>query len=362
MIEHPAFDGHEEVIVAADPTSGLRAIVAIHSTALGPAFGGCRMHPYPDDDAALGDALRLSRGMTYKAAICGLPLGGGKTVVIGDPRRDKTPALLLALARVIDARGGRYVVADDVGTTLDDLRLMRTATRHTAAATLASQQPLPVTAYGVLGALRSAVRHRLGWDHLSGLRVAVQGLGNVGMPLCGYLHREGARLVVADLDEARVEAAVASYGACRVDPGSILEAEVDVVAPCALGSVLGAASIPGIRAGIVCGGANEQLAHEGADRLLLERGILYVPDYLANAGGIIDYYQESIDDRPEMVLRAVRRIGDITASVLAEAAASRRTPKEVADAIVRSRLDAAEGALEGAAGPARSPRGSGRAG
>lgn len=302
------------------------------------------MHPYPDDDAALGDALRLSRGMTFKAAICDLPLGGGKTVVIGDPRRDKTPELLLALARVIEGRGGRYIVADDVGTTLDDLRLMRTVTTHTAAATLASQQPLTVTAYGVLHAIKSAVRHRLGWDRLTGLRVAVQGLGNVGRPLCGYLHREGAKLFVTDLDEARVHEAVASFGARAVAPDAILETPVEVLAPCALGSVLGAATIPRIRADIVCGGANEQLEHERADRLLLDRGILYVPDYLANAGGVIDFHQERIDDRPEAVLRAVRRIAGVTTAILSSAAASGSTPKEVADAVVRRRLRAAEGA------------------
>jgi leucine dehydrogenase len=338
MIEHPAFDRHEQVVFASDPASGLRAIVAIHSTAAGPAFGGCRMHSYPSDDAALGDALRLSRGMTYKAAIFGLPWGGGKSVVIGDPCRDKTPELLLALAHVIEGCGGRYVVADDVGTTLDDLRLMRSVTLHTAAATPASQRRLPVTAYGVLNAIKAAVRHRLGWDRLTGLRVAVQGLGNVGQPLCGYLHREGAKLFVADLDEARVREAVATFGAHPVAADAILEVPVEVLAPCALGSVLSATTIPRIRADIVCGGANEQLEDENADRLMHDRGILYVPDYLANAGGVIDFHQEWIDDRPEAVLHAVRRIVGVTTAILSDAATCGSTPKELADARVRARL------------------------
>lgn len=341
MIDHPAFGDHEQVIFAADRTSGLRAIIAIHSTVRGPAFGGCRMYPYADEVVALGDALRLSRAMTAKAAICDLPLGGGKAVVIGDPSRDKSRGLLLALARAVDGVGGRYVVADDVGTTLDDLRLMRAATPHTAATTPASQQPLPVTAHGVLSALRAAVAHRLGWRSLSGLRVAVQGLGNVGMPLAALLRDEGAALTVADPDRVRLDAARRELGARAVDPGAILEAPVDVLAPCALGQVLNADSIPRIRARIVCGGANEQLGEEADAERLHERGILWIPDYLANAGGVIDFHQESVDDRPAAVLAAVDKIGDISARIVGEAATTGRSPKAVADQVVRRRLAAA---------------------
>jgi leucine dehydrogenase len=341
MFDHLEFDGHEQVVFACDPAVGLRAIVALHSTALGPAFGGCRMWAYASEADALTDVLRLSRGMTYKAAICELPLGGGKSVILGDPRRDKTRELLRALGRVVESLGGRYVIADDIGTTLDDLRVMREVTAHTAAATPSAQQPLAVTAYGVLMAIRAAARHRFGRDDLAGLKVAVQGLGNVGFPLCGHLYEAGAELVVSDLDPTRVASAESAFGARGVGTEVILEQEVDVFAPCALGASLNQGTIPRLRAKIVCGGANNQLAAAGDDARLAARGILYVPDYLANAGGVIDFHQETIDDRPEAVLREVGRIREIALRVLCEAKAAGRTPLQVADEIVQQRLRAA---------------------
>src|ERR1700719_124144 len=192
MFSHPDYDGHEALLFTKDAASGLRALIAIHDTTLGPAFGGCRMYPYASEQHAMTDVLRLSRGMTYKAAICELPYGGGKSVMIADPRRDKTPALLHAMGRIIEGLGGRYITADDVGTTLADLIIMREVTCHTAGATAAAQQALPATAFGVFEALRAAAEVCLGRSDLEGLRVAVQGLGNVGMPLCGYLAAAGA--------------------------------------------------------------------------------------------------------------------------------------------------------------------------
>jgi leucine dehydrogenase len=351
MFSHPAFDGHEQVVVASDRESGLRAIIALHSTALGPAFGGCRMWPYATETEAIGDALRLAHGMTHKAAICGLPWGGGKAVIIGDPRRDKSVDLLRAMARVVDRLGGRYVIADDIGTTLDDLAVMREITPHTAAATPAAQQPLAVTAYGVLMAICAALEHRLGRGDLTGLRVAVQGLGNVGFPLCGYLQREGASLLVTDVDPSRVAKAASAFEARAVEADAIYDQEVDVFAPCALGGVLNDATIARLRAGIVCGGANNQLADARHDQALAGRGILYVPDYVANAGGVIDFHQERIDDRPEAVLRAVSRIRHITADVLGRAAASGRTPREEADRVVAERLADAKAAARAALMP-----------
>lgn len=342
MFSHPEFDGHERVVYASDALSGLRAIVALHSTSLGPGFGGCRMWPYADDEQALTDVLRLSRGMTYKAAICKLPYGGGKSVILGDPKRDKTPELLRAMGRLVESFGGRYIIADDVGTTLDDLAVMRTVTRHTAAATASAQAPLAVTAYGVLMALSAAVAHHLKQDDFQGLRVAVQGLGNVGLPLCGYLHERGAKLVVTDLDPERCATAERSYGARVVGADEIHDQAVELFAPCALGAILNDATIPRLKARIVCGGANNQLAEARHDALLAGRGIVYVPDYLANAGGVIDFYQEHIDDRPEAILRAVERIRGITAEVLAQAAASGDTPLRVADRLVRERIAAAD--------------------
>ncbi|MGH6945466.1 MAG: Glu/Leu/Phe/Val family dehydrogenase [Geminicoccaceae bacterium] len=348
MFSHPEYDAHEQIAFASDQQSGLRAIVALHSTALGPAFGGCRMLPYADEAKALTDVLRLSRGMTYKAAICELPYGGGKSVILGDPRRDKTKELLCAMGRLVDGFAGRYVIADDVGTTLEDLAVMRTVTPHTAAATASARQPLAVTAYGVLMAQSAALAHHLGKENFRGLRVAVQGLGNVGFPLCGYLRERGASLVVTDLERERGTRAERAHGARAVGAEEIYDQKVELFAPCALGAILDDDTIKRLKARIVCGGANNQLALPRHDAQLAERGIVYVPDYLANAGGVIDFHQEHVDDRPQAILRAVERIRDITADVLARAAASGKTPLEVADQRVRERVKAA-GAARGPA-------------
>ena len=342
MFNHSDYDGHERVLFANDAASGLKALVAIHSSALGPAFGGCRMYPYDDEGRALADVLRLSKGMTYKAAICGLPYGGGKSVIMGDPRRDKTPTLLHAMGRLVESLSGQYIIADDVGTTLADLAVMRAATTHTAAATAAAQLPLAVTAYGVLMAITAAVKHALGRADLEGLAVAVQGLGAVGLPLCGYLREQGAKLIVADIDAARAAQAASEHAAKVVEPEAIYDEAAQVFAPCALGAVLNTETIPRLRCQLICGGANNQLASAPDDAALAARRIVFVPDYLANAGGVIDFYQESIDDRPEAVLATVERIRDITADVLKRAASAGETPLRVADRIVQERLRAAE--------------------
>jgi leucine dehydrogenase len=347
MFDHPDFDDHEQVVFACDPAAGLRAIIALHSTALGPAFGGCRMWPYRSGTEALTDALRLARGMTYKAAICGLPYGGGKSVIIGEPKRAKTAALLRAMGRAVESLRGRYIVADDIGTTLDDLVVMREVTSHTAAATEAARAPLAVTAYGVTMAIRAAVREITRSDRLDGLRVAIQGLGNVGRPLAGFLRDAGAELIVADLDPARVARTVRELGAVPVEPEVIYDQPVDLFAPCALGAVLDDLTIPRLRARIVCGGANNQLALPRHAGMLAERGILYVPDYLANAGGVIDFHQERIDDSREAVLAAVGRIEPITAEVLTAARRTGQTPQAVADRKVQARLETARRAWRG---------------
>ena len=338
MFSHPDYDGHEALLFAQDAACGLRALIAIHDTTLGPAFGGCRMYPYVSEQHAMTDALRLSRGMTYKAAICELPYGGGKSVIIADPHRDKTTALLHAMGRIIEGLGGRYITADDVGTTLADLVIMREVTRYTAGATEAAQQTLPATAFGVFEALRAAAKVGLGRSDLDGLRVAVQGLGNVGMPLCGYLRAAGAALVVSDLDANRCAQAAAIYGATVAAPEEIHAQYVDVFAPAALGAVLNDATIPYLRCRIVCGGANNQLAEARHDAAMAVRGIVFVPDYLANAGGVIDFHQETINDQPDAVLASVARIGAITCDVLRRAAATGATPLSVADGIVQARI------------------------
>ncbi len=326
MFSHPDYDGHEALLFAQDAASGLRALIAIHNTTLGFAFGGCRIYPYAGEQQAMTDVLRLSRGMTYKAAICELPYGGGKSVIIADPRRDKTPALLRAMGHLIESLGGRYITADDVGTTLADLAIMREVTRHAAGAT------------GVFEAVRAAAEVCLGRSDLEGLRVAVQGLGNVGMPLCGYLSAAGASLVVSDLDANRCAQAAATYGATVAAPEEIHTQHVDVFAPAALGAVLNDATIRRLRCRVVCGGANNQLAEARHEAALAVRGIVFVPDYLASAGGVIDFHQETIDDQPDAVLASVARIGGITRDVLRYAAATGATPLSVADGIVQARI------------------------
>lgn len=344
MFHHPEYDDHERVIFARDADAGLSVIVAIHDTTLGPAFGGCRMWPYADDAAALIDVLRLSRSMTYKAAICDLPLGGGKSVIIGDPRTQKTAALLRAVGRLVESLNGQYIIADDVGTTLDDLAEIQQETRHTAARTDQSRQPLAVTAFGVFSAMQAAVRQVMRAD-LKGLTVAVQGLGNVGFPLCEFLHQHDARLVVADLDHQRVAAAVRQFGAKAVVADEIYQQDADIFAPCAFGSVLNDATVPRLRAKMVCGGANNQLAEPRHASMLAQRHITYIPDYLANAGGVIDYHHEGIDDSPRAVMAAVARIAAITTDILTRAAEGGHTPLEIADRMVVDRLAACRAAL-----------------
>ena len=339
MFDHPDYDKHERVIFARDSTTGLSAIVAIHNTTLGPAFGGCRMWPYASVPEAISDALRLSRSMTYKAAICGIPLGGGKAVILGDPRTEKTAALLRAMGRIVESLNGRYIIADDVGTTLDDLIEIQRETRHTAARTDQSRHPLAVTAFGVFSAMQAAAQLVLKAD-LKGLTVAVQGLGNVGFPLCDLLHRHGARLIVTDIDSQRVASAVRQFGARAVSIDEIYDQDADIFAPCALGSVLNDATVPRLRVKLICGGANNQLADPRHGATLAELGITYIPDYLANAGGVIDYHQEGLDDSPRAIMAAVAHIADITRDILTRAAESGRTPLETADSIVIERLTA----------------------
>ncbi len=338
MFEHTDYDEHERVLYVRDAASGLRAIMAIHSSVLGPAFGGCRMWPYAHEEDALTDALRLSRGMTFKSAICDLPFGGGKSVIVGDPARDKTPELLLAVGHAVEELGGRYIIADDVGTTLADLAIMRKVTQHTAAASQCAQQPLAVTAYGVFNAMVAAVEHVYGQSDFTGLRVAVQGLGNVGRPLCDRLYAHGAKLFVSDLNAQRVRRAASELNATPVAPDEIYQQQVDIFSPCALGSILNGHTIPRLNVRVICGGANNQLMQDDYASLLHQRNILYVPDYLANAGGVIDFHQESIDDRPAAVLAAVERIRAITQSVLRDAQELGRTPVQVANDRVRARI------------------------
>jgi leucine dehydrogenase len=343
VFSSPHFAGHEQVSFFHDAETGLKAIIAIHSTAMGPAAGGCRMWSYVDDQAALDDVLRLSKGMSYKNAMADLALGGGKAVIIGDSRRDKTPALMAAFGRAVDSLGGRYVTAEDVGITVADMAIAAKETRYISGLAksghAAGGDPSPKTAFGVFTGIRAAVRAKLGRADLEGVRVAVQGLGGVGYNLCRNLHEAGAKLLVADIHDDRTAMATDEFGAEVVAVDEILFADVDVVAPCALGAVLNANTIPRLEAGIVAGGANNQLATDSDGVRLKDRGILFAPDYVINAGGIINVAAEYLGNRSEAEVDAdIERIGDRLHDIFARAQREGRPTNEVADAMAEARI------------------------
>ncbi len=300
VFSHPEFDNHQAVHFCSDSETGLRAIIAVHNSNLGPALGGCRMWPYASDEEALRDVLRLSKGMTYKSALANLPLGGGKSVIIGDPRQHKTDDLLRAMGRFLEQLGGSYIAAEDSGTSVRDLQIIGLETDYVAGVqekagilgASSSGDPSPATAYGTFIGLKAAVAHKLGRADLEGLKVAIQGVGNVGFRLARHLHEAGAQLWVSDIYPEQVSRAVDAFGAQAVSSAEIMHLDVDVFAPCALGAVINDLSIPHLKASIIAGAANNQLAEERHGQALLERGILYTPDFVINAGGIIDVCYE----------------------------------------------------------------------
>ena len=345
VFDSAEFDDHEQVVFCQDAETGLRAIIAIHSTVIGPALGGCRMWTYASEADALTDALRLSRAMTYKHALAGTGQGGGKAVVIADPRRPKSRALFRALGRCVDGLGGRYVIAEDVGTSVDDMAAVRDATVHVAGlAEGGSGDPSPVTAYGVLVGMKAAVRHRLDRDGLADLKVAVQGLGHVGHALCGHLHEAGAALFVSDLDAGREARTAADFGAKAVDAEAIYGLDVDVFAPCALGGILNDATIPRLRAKIVAGAANNQLEAPRHGAALAGRGILYAPDYVVNAGGVINISFEGADYDADRAMKRTEGIHDTLMRIFARADAEGLSTNAVADRMAAERIAAARGA------------------
>jgi leucine dehydrogenase len=290
VLSHDAFAGHEAVTFISDSETGLRAIVAVHDTTRGPALGGCRMYAYPSDEDALRDVLRLSRGMTYKAAAANLSLGGGKAVIIGNPRELKTPALMRAMGRAIERLGGSYITAEDVGTTVADFAEVRKETCHVVGLPTelgGSGDPSPTTALGVYFGLMAAAAHRWSRQDLAGLTVAVQGLGNVGWHLCQLLAEAGARLIVSDVDASKVAKAVATFSARACEPDGIYGAEADIFAPCALGAIINQDTLPRMKFSVIGGAANNQLAHDAHGEIVRTRGILYAPDFVINAGGMM---------------------------------------------------------------------------
>lgn len=336
----PAFDGHELVTFCCDKRSGLRAIIAVHNSTLGPAVGGCRMFPYASDDDALHDVLRLSRGMTYKSALAGLPMGGGKSVIIGDPNSQKTRSLLLAMGDFVNAQNGRYVAAEDSGTGVADIRVMSERTDWVSGMDENEYggDPSPSTALGVYLAIRAAISHRLGSTELRGITVAVQGLGHVGYYLARHLIADGATVYGADLNSANLNRAVNELGVIATEPGKILRLPVDVVAPCAMGAVWNRRSVEELRAGIVCGAANNQLASAGDGALLQDRGVLYCPDFLVNAGGIIDVHHQRIGSSARVKRSHIGRIETTLSGVLQRADQLQRQPQLIAEELAEEYL------------------------
>ncbi len=303
------YDNHEHVAFHRDAQTGLSAIIAIHSTALGPALGGCRMWDYVNDAAALTDVLRLSRGMSYKNALADLPWGGGKSVILGNAKSGKTPAMMRAMGRFVDSLGGRYIVAEDVGTTPEDMAEIATQTKHVRGVKGIGHDPSPGTAYGVFKGIEASARHRLGATDLKGIRVAVQGLGHVGYDLARQLRAAGAILTVADIDGAAVARAESELGARAVGLDAIYDADVDIYAPCALGATVNDETVDRLKASVVAGSANNQLAEDQHGNRLAERGILYAPDYVINAGGVIHIYHEGPEYDRETAFAHIARIG-----------------------------------------------------
>ena len=312
MFEQIHFMGHERVLLCSNPEVGLRAIIAVHSTVLGPGLGGVRMWPYRSTDEAMMDALRLSRGMTYKAAAAGLNLGGGKAVIIGDPKTQKSEALFRAFGKYVDSLGGLYITAEDVGTDMDDMELILTETRWVTGVSPAhggSGDPSPVTAFGVLQGIKAATEWKFGDPSLAGRSVAIQGLGNVGFHLAEYLQQEGAKLFGSDIDADAAQRAADTHGVEIVGSGDIFQVDCDIFAPCALGAVLNDQVIPQLRCKVIAGGANNQLDREADHGVALEeRGILYAPDFVINAGGLINVYNELNGYSRDRALRMTRGI------------------------------------------------------
>jgi leucine dehydrogenase len=305
--------GHEQVVFWSDPSVNYRGIIAIHDTTLGPALGGTRFWNYRSDEEALIDVLRLARGMTYKAAVTGLNLGGGKSVIIGDPRTTRREMIFRAHGRFVDSLKGRYITAEDVGTGVEDMDYVQMETRFVAGVAGGSGDPSPVTAYGAYRGIKACARERYGEDSLSALTVAVQGLGHVGYYLCDYLHAEGTRLIVTDIDEGRIKRVVSDFGATAVKPEAIYSVDAQVFAPCALGAVVNDQTLPNFKFEIIAGAANNQLQEPRHGDDLERRRILYAPDYVINAGGLINVYGELHNWTAD---RARRKAGEIYDTLL----------------------------------------------
>jgi leucine dehydrogenase len=340
VFDNSNYDNHEQVLFCRAVEAGLSAIIAIHDTTLGPAAGGCRMWPYSSIDEALTDVLRLSQAMSYKNALAGLPLGGGKSVIIGDPNKDKNEKLLTSFARFVQRLGGQYYTAEDVGIGINDVEVLARASDYVFGLTTTGD-PSPFTARGCFEGIRAAVKHKLGRDGLEGLQVAVQGIGNVGRFVCKNLHEAGAKLIVADVNPEAAAYAIDTFGARAVAPEEIYAQDVDIFSPCAMGGVLSDDTIPQLKASIVAGVANNQLAEARHGQLLHDRGILYAPDYVINAGGMLNASGDIFGHYDvNQVMERVTSLFEVTLRIFEMAQQEGRPTSEVADDLARQKIAA----------------------
>jgi leucine dehydrogenase len=330
--------GHEQIVLGHDTAAGYRGIIAIHSTILGPALGGTRFWSYASDDEAIVDALRLARGMTYKNAVAGLNLGGGKSVIIGDNKTKTRELLFRAHGRFVESLGGRYITAEDVGTSTADMDYVHMETKNVSGLAGRSGDPSPVTAHGVFRAIQASAKERWGKDDVANRTIAVQGCGHVGFFLAKELHEAGAKLVVTDIDAERVKRVVAEFGAQAVAPEEIYGVQADLFAPCALGAIINDKTIPQLKVEIVAGAANNQLLEERHGDELERKGILYAPDYVANAGGVINVYSELAGWTSARAFRKADEIYDTVLRVFSIARADGVPTYQAADRLAEQRI------------------------
>ena len=338
-----SFDGHEQVVFCNDKDTGLKAIIGIHNTVLGPALGGTRMWNYTNEWEALNDVLRLSRGMSYKNSISGLNLGGGKAVIIGDAKTQKTPELMTRFGQFVDSLSGKYITAEDVGMETKDMDIVSEVTKHVAGISVekgGSGNPSPVTAYGVFVGMKAAAKYKFGSDNLEGKKILVQGIGHVGEVLVQHLTESGAIVTIADLNEDRLNEVGSKYGAKIYTGSDLYSADVDIYAPCALGATINDDTINRIQAKIIAGAANNQLANEVTHgKLLKEKGILYAPDFLINAGGVINVYSELVNWTNAQVMEKTENIYNTSLEIFKFADDNNITTHQAAFSIAQKRID-----------------------
>ena len=338
VFDNSEYDNHEQVLFCRDIDAGLFAIIAIHDTTLGPAAGGCRMWPYASVDDAVTDVLRLSQAMSYKNALADLPLGGGKSVIIGDSNKDKNEKLLTAFAQCVQRLGGQYYTAEDVGIGISDVEVFATTSDYIFGLA-ATGDPSPFTARGCFEGIRAAVKHKLGRDSLKGLTVAVQGVGNVGRYVCKNLYEAGMKLIIADVNAEAAAYAVKKFGATAVTPDKIYSQDVDIFSPCAMGGSLNDDTIPQLKASIVAGVANNQLAEPRHGRLLYDKGVLYAPDYVINAGGMLNASGDIFGEYDvNQVMERVTHLYSATLQIFEVAKQKNQPPNEVADDMARQKI------------------------